>query len=59
MNIAVFSFYLFQWLPILLNDRLQTGHYCLPVALDKLPVHYSIHSPEVQRKLLKDSVFPM
>ncbi|NXF38007.1 DOCK8 protein, partial [Nyctibius bracteatus] len=36
----------FSWLPILLNDRLQTGHYCLPVALDKLPFHYSIHSPE-------------
>uniref|UniRef100_A0A8B9GCI5 Dedicator of cytokinesis 8 n=1 Tax=Amazona collaria TaxID=241587 RepID=A0A8B9GCI5_9PSIT len=36
----------YSWLPILLNDRLQTGHYCLPVALDKLPFHYSIHSPE-------------
>ncbi|NXI27333.1 DOCK8 protein, partial [Sterrhoptilus dennistouni] len=45
-NIAVFSLHLFQWLPILLNDRLQTGHYSLPVALDKLPLHYSIHSPE-------------
>ncbi|NWR21590.1 DOCK8 protein, partial [Emberiza fucata] len=46
LNIAVFSLHLFQWLPILLNDRLQTGHYSLPVALDKLPLHYSIHSPE-------------
>ncbi|NXO05322.1 DOCK8 protein, partial [Rhinopomastus cyanomelas] len=36
----------YSWLTILLNDRLQTGHYCLPVALDKLPFHYSIHSPE-------------
>ncbi|KFV06895.1 Dedicator of cytokinesis protein 8, partial [Tauraco erythrolophus] len=36
----------YSWLAILLNDRLQTGHYCLPVALDKLPFHYSIHSPE-------------
>ncbi|NWI11369.1 DOCK8 protein, partial [Crypturellus soui] len=36
----------YTWLPILLNDRLQTGHFCLPVALDKLPAHYSIHSPE-------------
>uniref|UniRef100_A0A8C3JT96 Dedicator of cytokinesis 8 n=1 Tax=Calidris pygmaea TaxID=425635 RepID=A0A8C3JT96_9CHAR len=36
----------YSWLPILLNDRLQTGCYCLPVALDKLPFHYSIHSPE-------------
>ncbi|XP_050800210.1 dedicator of cytokinesis protein 8 isoform X1 [Gopherus flavomarginatus] len=36
----------YSWLPILLNDRLQTGHYCLPVALDKLPLNYSMHSPE-------------
>ncbi|NXD26640.1 DOCK8 protein, partial [Spelaeornis formosus] len=36
----------YSWLPILLNDRLQIGHYSLPVALDKLPLHYSIHSPE-------------
>ncbi|RMC16389.1 hypothetical protein DUI87_06716 [Hirundo rustica rustica] len=36
----------YSWLPILVNDRLQTGHYSLPVALDKLPLHYSIHSPE-------------
>nr|XP_033780870.1 dedicator of cytokinesis protein 8 isoform X2 [Geotrypetes seraphini] len=36
----------YSWLPILLNDRLQTGHYCLPVALEKLPLNYSLHSPE-------------
>ncbi|XP_053555956.1 dedicator of cytokinesis protein 8 [Bombina bombina] len=36
----------YSWLPVLLNDRLQTGHYCLPVAMDKLPVNYSMHSPE-------------
>ncbi|XP_075064688.1 dedicator of cytokinesis protein 8 isoform X2 [Mixophyes fleayi] len=36
----------YSWLPILLNDRLQTGHYCLPVAIEKLPVNYSMHSPE-------------
>nr|XP_006137919.1 dedicator of cytokinesis protein 8 isoform X1 [Pelodiscus sinensis] len=36
----------YSWLPILLNDRLQTGHYCLPVAVDKLPLNYSMHSPE-------------
>uniref|UniRef100_A0A8C8SR86 Dedicator of cytokinesis 8 n=1 Tax=Pelusios castaneus TaxID=367368 RepID=A0A8C8SR86_9SAUR len=36
----------YSWLPILLNDRLQTGHYCLPVALDKLPLNYSMQSPE-------------
>ncbi|ETE67870.1 Dedicator of cytokinesis protein 8, partial [Ophiophagus hannah] len=36
----------YSWLPILLIDRLQTGHYCLPVALDKLPANYSMHSAE-------------
>uniref|UniRef100_A0A8D0GMJ9 Dedicator of cytokinesis 8 n=1 Tax=Sphenodon punctatus TaxID=8508 RepID=A0A8D0GMJ9_SPHPU len=36
----------YSWLPVLLNDRLQTGPYCLPVALDKLPFNYSMHSPE-------------
>uniref|UniRef100_A0A6Q2Z2E9 Dedicator of cytokinesis 8 n=1 Tax=Esox lucius TaxID=8010 RepID=A0A6Q2Z2E9_ESOLU len=37
----------YSWLPILSTDRLQTGQYCLPIALDKLPVNYSLHSPEV------------
>lgn len=36
-----------QWLPIVHNDRLQTGQYCLPIALEKLPVNYSLHNPEV------------
>uniref|UniRef100_A0A8C5LM28 Dedicator of cytokinesis 8 n=1 Tax=Leptobrachium leishanense TaxID=445787 RepID=A0A8C5LM28_9ANUR len=36
----------YSWLPLLVNDRLQTGHYCLPVAVDKLPANYSMHSPE-------------
>ncbi|KAM7330040.1 hypothetical protein ACRRTK_011653 [Alexandromys fortis] len=36
----------YSWLPILLNERLQTGSYCLPVALEKLPPNYSIHSAE-------------
>ncbi|KAM4809260.1 dedicator of cytokinesis protein 8 [Rhinophrynus dorsalis] len=36
----------YSWLPILLNDRLQTGLCCLPVAMDKLPLNYSMHSPE-------------
>ncbi|XP_044302042.1 dedicator of cytokinesis protein 8 isoform X1 [Varanus komodoensis] len=36
----------YSWLPILLNHRLQTGHYCLPVALDKLPANYSMYSAE-------------
>uniref|UniRef100_A0A8C6W216 Dedicator of cytokinesis 8 n=2 Tax=Nannospalax galili TaxID=1026970 RepID=A0A8C6W216_NANGA len=34
------------WLPILLNERLQTGSYCLPVALEKLPSNYFMHSAE-------------
>ncbi|XP_068092049.1 dedicator of cytokinesis protein 8 isoform X2 [Hyperolius riggenbachi] len=36
----------YSWLPILVNDRLQTGLYCLPVATEKLPPNYSMHSPE-------------
>ncbi|CAH2294063.1 dedicator of cytokinesis 8 isoform X1 [Pelobates cultripes] len=36
----------YSWLPLLAHDRLQTGHYCLPVAIDKLPANYSMHSPE-------------
>uniref|UniRef100_A0A8C0XMT3 Dedicator of cytokinesis protein 8 n=1 Tax=Castor canadensis TaxID=51338 RepID=A0A8C0XMT3_CASCN len=41
----------YSWLPILLNERLQTGSYCLPVALEKLPPNYSMHSAEVTSKL--------
>ncbi|XP_028849736.1 dedicator of cytokinesis protein 8 isoform X2 [Denticeps clupeoides] len=36
----------YSWLPIVHNDRLQTGQYCLPIALERLPVNYSLHSPE-------------
>uniref|UniRef100_A0A673BN96 Dedicator of cytokinesis 8 n=1 Tax=Sphaeramia orbicularis TaxID=375764 RepID=A0A673BN96_9TELE len=36
----------YSWLPILNNDRLQTGQFCLPIVLDRLPVNYSLHSPE-------------
>uniref|UniRef100_A0A671L795 Dedicator of cytokinesis 8 n=1 Tax=Sinocyclocheilus anshuiensis TaxID=1608454 RepID=A0A671L795_9TELE len=36
-----------SWLPMLNNDRLQTGQQCLPIILDKLPGNYSLHSPEV------------
>ncbi|XP_060697150.1 dedicator of cytokinesis protein 8 isoform X2 [Hemiscyllium ocellatum] len=36
----------YSWLPILMNERLQTGHYCLPMALERLPNKYSMHSPE-------------
>ncbi|KAJ8380780.1 hypothetical protein SKAU_G00015580 [Synaphobranchus kaupii] len=36
----------FSWLPMVNNDRLQIGQYCLPIALDKLPQNYSLQSPE-------------
>uniref|UniRef100_A0AAZ3Q662 Dedicator of cytokinesis 8 n=1 Tax=Oncorhynchus tshawytscha TaxID=74940 RepID=A0AAZ3Q662_ONCTS len=37
----------YSWLPILSTDRLQTGQYCLPIALDRLPVNYSLITPQV------------
>ncbi|XP_076145387.1 dedicator of cytokinesis protein 8 isoform X3 [Alosa pseudoharengus] len=43
---AVESLVGYSWLPIVHTDRLQTGQYCLPIALEKLPVNYSMHSPE-------------
>ncbi|KAL6458828.1 hypothetical protein MHYP_G00323000 [Metynnis hypsauchen] len=36
----------YSWLPILNNERLQMGQHCLPIALERLPVNYSMHSPE-------------
>ncbi|XP_070690098.1 dedicator of cytokinesis protein 8 [Pempheris klunzingeri] len=36
----------YSWLPIVNNDRLQTGQFCLPIALERLPVNYSLHPPE-------------
>ncbi|XP_041104640.1 dedicator of cytokinesis protein 8-like isoform X1 [Polyodon spathula] len=36
----------YSWFPILVNERLQTGQHCLPVALDRLPNNYSLQSPE-------------
>nr|XP_019958252.1 PREDICTED: dedicator of cytokinesis protein 8 [Paralichthys olivaceus] len=36
----------YSWLPILNNDRLQTGQFCLPIVLERLPVNYSLHTPE-------------
>uniref|UniRef100_A0A3Q3VLJ0 Uncharacterized protein n=1 Tax=Mola mola TaxID=94237 RepID=A0A3Q3VLJ0_MOLML len=36
----------YSWLPIVNNDRLQTGQFCLPIALERLPVNYSLHTPE-------------
>ncbi|XP_037633423.1 dedicator of cytokinesis protein 8 isoform X1 [Sebastes umbrosus] len=35
-----------SWLPMLNNDRLQTGQFCLPILLEKLPANYSLHTPE-------------
>uniref|UniRef100_A0A7N5ZXF3 Dedicator of cytokinesis 8 n=1 Tax=Anabas testudineus TaxID=64144 RepID=A0A7N5ZXF3_ANATE len=37
----------YSWLPILNIDRLQTGQFCLPILLERLPVNYSLHTPEV------------
>ncbi|XP_062273851.1 dedicator of cytokinesis protein 8 [Scomber scombrus] len=36
----------YSWLPMLNNDRLQTGQFCLPIVLERLPVNYSLHAPE-------------
>uniref|UniRef100_W5MSP2 Dedicator of cytokinesis 8 n=1 Tax=Lepisosteus oculatus TaxID=7918 RepID=W5MSP2_LEPOC len=36
----------YSWLPIVTNDKLQVGQHCLPIALDRLPSNYSLHSPE-------------
>ncbi|XP_068560329.1 dedicator of cytokinesis protein 8 isoform X1 [Cebidichthys violaceus] len=36
----------YSWLPIVNNDRLQTGQFCLPIVLERLPVNYSLHTPE-------------
>ncbi|KAG7223380.1 hypothetical protein INR49_032207 [Caranx melampygus] len=36
----------YSWLPIVNNDRLQTGQFCLPIALERLPAKYSLQTPE-------------
>ncbi|MCI4380885.1 hypothetical protein PGIGA_G00245190 [Pangasianodon gigas] len=36
----------YSWLPILNNERLQMGAFCLPIVLERLPVNYLLHSPE-------------
>uniref|UniRef100_A0A1A8V8K1 Dedicator of cytokinesis 8 n=1 Tax=Nothobranchius furzeri TaxID=105023 RepID=A0A1A8V8K1_NOTFU len=36
----------YSWLPILNRDHLQTGQFCLPIILDRLPFNYSLHAPE-------------
>uniref|UniRef100_A0A674NJ54 Dedicator of cytokinesis 8 n=1 Tax=Takifugu rubripes TaxID=31033 RepID=A0A674NJ54_TAKRU len=37
----------YSWLPVLNNERLQMGQFCLPIALERLPLNYSLHTPEV------------
>ncbi|XP_059909470.1 dedicator of cytokinesis protein 8 [Gadus macrocephalus] len=37
----------YSWLRMLNSDRLQTGQYCLPIVLERLPLNYSLHSPEI------------
>uniref|UniRef100_A0A7N6FBF6 Dedicator of cytokinesis 7 n=1 Tax=Anabas testudineus TaxID=64144 RepID=A0A7N6FBF6_ANATE len=34
----------YTWIPMLQNGRLRTGHFCLPVSLEKPPQSYSIYS---------------
>nr|XP_057925533.1 dedicator of cytokinesis protein 8 isoform X2 [Doryrhamphus excisus] len=36
----------YSWLPIWINDRLNTGQFCLPIVLDRLPPNYSLHTAE-------------
>ncbi|XP_011613887.1 dedicator of cytokinesis protein 8 isoform X1 [Takifugu rubripes] len=36
----------YSWLPVLNNERLQMGQFCLPIALERLPLNYSLHTPE-------------
>lgn len=39
-----------QWIPMLQNGRLRTGHFCLPVSLEKPPQSYSVLSPDVRQE---------
>ncbi|XP_061756610.1 dedicator of cytokinesis protein 8 isoform X2 [Nerophis ophidion] len=36
----------YSWLPVWINDRLNTGQFCLPIVLDRLPPNYSLHTAE-------------
>uniref|UniRef100_A0A8C4IME4 Dedicator of cytokinesis 7 n=1 Tax=Dicentrarchus labrax TaxID=13489 RepID=A0A8C4IME4_DICLA len=38
----------YTWIPMLQNGRLRTGHFCLPVSLEKPPQSYSVLSPDDQ-----------
>ncbi|XP_076870999.1 dedicator of cytokinesis protein 7 isoform X27 [Brachyhypopomus gauderio] len=37
----------YTWIPMLQNGRVRTGHFCLPVSLEKPPQSYSVLSPDV------------
>lgn len=50
VEIMKLDFLLVQWLPMVHNDRLQAGQFCLPIVLDRLPVNYSLHTPEVHTR---------
>uniref|UniRef100_A0A8C5C768 Dedicator of cytokinesis 7 n=1 Tax=Gadus morhua TaxID=8049 RepID=A0A8C5C768_GADMO len=39
----------YTWIPMLQSGRLRTGHFCLPVSLEKPPQSYSVLSPDVRR----------
>uniref|UniRef100_A0A672J8Z7 Dedicator of cytokinesis 7 n=1 Tax=Salarias fasciatus TaxID=181472 RepID=A0A672J8Z7_SALFA len=39
----------YTWIPMLQNGRLRTGHFCLPVSLEKPPQSYSVLSPDVRQ----------
>lgn len=47
-----------QWIPMLQNGRLRTGHFCLPVSLEKPPQSYSVLSPDVRHFPYKMLFFP-
>ena len=43
----------YSWLPLLKENRLTSGEFCLPVSLDKPPPHYSVLHPDVQLPNMK------
>uniref|UniRef100_A0A8C0Y4I3 Dedicator of cytokinesis 7 n=2 Tax=Cyprinus carpio TaxID=7962 RepID=A0A8C0Y4I3_CYPCA len=47
----------YTWIPMLQNGRLRTGHFCLPVSLEKPPQSYSVLSPDVIHSCICVGVF--
>ena len=43
----------YTWLPMLRDNRLLTGEFCLPVSVEKPPSAYSMLHPEVQLPNMK------